>query len=132
MNGLTDLISDSIGISPENQVKILKSIIILVVLGVIRFAILKIVFKFTEDPRSRYSWKRSVSFSVGFLTVILISGVWIQAIGQFGAFLGLLTAGIAIALKDLLTNIAGWIFILARKPFGLTYKCLLVLFQRIH
>ena len=119
MNGLTDLISDSIGISPENQVKILKSIIILVVLGVIRFAILKIVFKFTEDPRSRYSWKRSVSFSVGFLTVILISGVWIQAIGQFGAFLGLLTAGIAIALKDLLTNIAGWIFILARKPFGL-------------
>ena len=47
------------------------------------------------------------------------SSVWIEAIGQFGAFLGLLTAGLAIALKDPLTNIAGWIFILTRQPFKL-------------
>jgi small-conductance mechanosensitive channel len=56
---------------------------------------------------------------IGFLTIILIGSVWIRAIGQFGTFLGLLTAGIAIAMKDPLTNIAGWLFILARKPFGL-------------
>ena len=68
---------------------------------------------------SRYTWKRTLSLSVGFLTVILIASVWVTAIRQFGAFLGLLTAGLAIALKDLLTNIAGWIFILARKPFVL-------------
>ena len=51
--------------------------------------------------------------------VILIGSVWISAIGKFGAFLGLLSAGIAIALKDMLTNIAGWIFILTRKPFSI-------------
>jgi small-conductance mechanosensitive channel len=56
---------------------------------------------------------------VGALTVILILSVWIKAIGQFGAFLGLLTAGVAIALKDPLTNIAGWFFILTRQPFSL-------------
>lgn len=119
MNRITDFLQNSIGISPDHQTKILYSIIILLVLGVIRFAILKIVWRFTEDPRSRYSWKRSVSFTVGLLTVILIGSVWIKAIGQVGAFLGLLTAGLAIALKDMLTNIAGWIFILARKPFSL-------------
>ena len=89
------------------------------VLGTIRFAILKIVWRFTEDPKSRYTWKRTVSFVIGFLTIILIASVWLKAIGQLGAFLGLLTAGLAIALKDLLTNIAGWMFILARKPFAL-------------
>jgi len=119
MNRITDFLQNSVGISPEHQTKILYSILILLVLGIIRFAILKIVWRFTEDPRSRYSWKRSVSFSVGLLTVILIGSVWIKAIGQVGAFLGLLTAGLAIALKDMLTNIAGWIFILARKPFSL-------------
>jgi len=119
MNRITEFFEQSIGISPENQTKILYSIVILVVLGVIRFAILKIVWRFTEDPKSRYTWRRSVSFTIGFLTVILIGSVWIRAIGQFGAFLGLLTAGLAIALKDPLTNIAGWIFILARKPFNL-------------
>ena len=119
MNRITQFLEQSIGITPVNQTKVLYSIIILVVLGVIRFAILKIVWRFTEDPKSRYNWRRSISFTIGFLTVILIGSVWIKAIGQFGAFLGLLTAGLAIALKDLLTNIAGWIFILARKPFSL-------------
>jgi small-conductance mechanosensitive channel len=51
--------------------------------------------------------------------MILIGSVWIRGIGQFGAFLGLLTAGLAIALKDPLTNIAGWIFILTRQPLKL-------------
>lgn len=119
MQRITDFLENTVGISPENQTKILYSIIILLVLGGIRFAILKIVWRFTEDPRSRYNWRRSVSFTIGFLTVILIGSVWIRAIGQFGAFLGLLTAGLAIAMKDPLTNIAGWIFILTRKPFGL-------------
>jgi small-conductance mechanosensitive channel len=117
MDRITQFLKQSLGISPENQTKILYSIIILVVLWAIRFAILKLVWRFTEDPKSRYTWKRSVSFTIGVLTVILIGSVWIKAIGQFGAFLGILTAGLAIALKDPLTNIAGWMFILARKPF---------------
>jgi len=34
-------------------------------------------------------------------------------------FLGLLSAGLAIALKDLVADLAGWFFILWRKPFDL-------------
>jgi len=109
----------SVGISPENQSKILYSIIILTVLGIIRYSILKIVWRFIEEPKSRYNWRRSVSFTIGIITVILIASVWIKAIGQFGAFLGLFTAGLAIALKDPLANIAGWIFILFRNPFAI-------------
>lgn len=119
MNRITEFLQTSLGISPDNQTNILYSIIILVVLGAIRFAILKIVWRSTEDPKLRYKWKRTMSFSIGLITVILIGSVWIKAIGQFGTFLGLFTAGLAIALKDMLTNIAGWIFILARKPFNL-------------
>ena len=119
MNQITSFFENTVGVSPENQTKILYSLLIFMVLGGIRFAILKIVFRFTEDPRQRYNWKRSVSFTIGIVTLILIGSVWIKAIGEFGAFLGLLTAGLAIALKDPLTNIAGWIFILTRKPFTL-------------
>jgi len=119
MEQITNSIQDTLGISPEHQTKILYSVLIFVVLGIIRFAILKIVWRFTEEPKSRYNWKRSVSFTVGFITIILIASVWIEAIGKFGAFLGLLTAGLAIAMKDPLTNIAGWIFILTRQPFKL-------------
>ncbi|MDX2432239.1 MAG: mechanosensitive ion channel family protein [Bacteroides sp.] len=119
MNAITDFLQTNVGISPEHQTKIFYSVLILVVLGVIRFSILKIVWRFTKDPKLRYKWKRSMSFVIGLLTVILIGSVWIKAIGQFGAFLGLFTAGLAIALKDPLTNIAGWIFIMTRQPFNL-------------
>ena len=119
MNELSSTLENTFGISPGNQTKILYSLVILVVLGIIRFVLLKIIWRLTEDPKTRYTWKRSVSFTVGILLVVLIGSVWISAIGQFGAFLGLLTAGLAIALKDPLTNVAGWIFIMTRKPFNL-------------
>ena len=119
MDNITGFLHETLGISPANQTKLLYSLLILLAFGIIRFAVLKIVWRLTDDPKTRYTWKRTVSFIVGFLTLVLIGSVWIKAIGQFGAFLGLLTAGLAIALKDPLTNIAGWIFILTRKPFTL-------------
>ena len=44
--------------------------------------------------------------------------VWINAFRHVSTYLGLLSAGIAIALKDLLENMAGWLFIVIRKPFA--------------
>lgn len=119
MNEFTDLLHETFRITPENQTKLLYSLLVLVVIGFLRFAILKIVWRLTEEPKTRHTWKRTISFILGFVTLIIIGAIWIEAIGQFGAFLGLLTAGLAIALKDPLTNIAGWIFILSRKPFSL-------------
>jgi small-conductance mechanosensitive channel len=113
------LIQQNLGIEPDLQIKIFYSLIILIILGTLRFLILKLVWRFTEEPKSRYQWKRTVSFVVGTVSFVLVGSVWIKAIGQFGAFLGLFTAGLAIALKDPLTNMAGWIFILTRKPFSL-------------
>ncbi|MDX1450194.1 MAG: mechanosensitive ion channel, partial [Acidimicrobiia bacterium] len=39
--------------------------------------------------------------------------------GGYGTYLGLLSAGIAIALADVLKNMAGFLFILVRRPFRL-------------
>ncbi|MCB8995463.1 MAG: mechanosensitive ion channel [Bacteroidales bacterium] len=119
MNKVAELFQETLGLAPETQSKIIYSLVIIVVLGLVRFSILKLVWNFTVEPKTRYTWKRSTSFVIGFISILLILGVWISAIRNFGAFLGLLTAGVAIALKDPLTNIAGWIFILVRTPFSL-------------
>lgn len=37
--------------------------------------------------------------------------------GTLATYLGLLSAGLAVALKDPITNIAGWVFIIWRRPF---------------
>jgi small-conductance mechanosensitive channel len=113
-----EIIQEEIGLSPENQRKILISLSIFLVVWILRFLILKLIWRQTEDPRLRYQWKRSIGFALSLIAIILISSVWISAFARFGAFLGLLSAGLAIALKDPLTNIAGWIFISTRKPFS--------------
>ena len=69
-----------------------------------------------EDMKLRYNWSRVVSYtSVGF-GIIIVGQIWLDGIGSIVTYLGLLSAGIAIALKDPITNITGWLFILWNRP----------------
>jgi len=51
------------------------------------------------------------------LALIVLSRIWFGIFESVGTFIGLLSAGLAIAFKDLLVNIGGWLFITTRKPF---------------
>jgi len=117
MNALQEFLNIELGIDHEAQHKLFVSLLIIIFLSITRLILLRIVWKQTKNIKIRYNWKRSISLIIPFIGVILISAVWISAFRQFGAFLGLFTAGLAIALKDPVTNLAGWFFIIFRKPF---------------
>ena len=106
MREINEFITDQTGLSATTQHKIIISILILIFLSIIRLLVLRIVWRQTQNVKIRYSWKRTLSFVIPFSGLILISAVWIHAFEEFGTFLGLFTAGIAIALKDPLTNLA--------------------------
>ena len=119
MNRISEFIYETTGLTGRTQNEILTSIIIILFLSVLRLVILKLVWRNTKDVKIRYQWNRMLSFIIPFTGVLLIGAIWVPAFKQFGAFLGLITAGLAIALKDPITNLAGWLFILFRKPFVL-------------
>ena len=106
------------GIASTTQIKIVVSFAIVLLLWLAQKALLRMIWRQTQNVKTRYTWKRTLSFSITFVGIVLIGSVWLPAFQQFGAFLGLLSAGVAIALKDPLTNIAGWFFIVFRKPFA--------------
>ncbi len=87
------------------------------ILCFLRWLILKAVWRQTENLRVRYQWRRISSYTLFGLAVLLLGRVWFDEFQSVATFLGLLTAGLAIALKDPLVNIAGWLFILWRRPF---------------
>ena len=100
------------GMDSDTQKKIIVSVVIILLVWLIRITILRFVWKSTNNHKSRYLWKRIMSFAAP-TTVILLTGmVWANVFHHVGTFLGLLSAGIAIALKDLLENMAGWLFIM--------------------
>lgn len=117
MNEFSRFLNDSVGIAPITQRNLLVSVVIILILWIIQILILRVVWRQTKNVKFRYQWKRSLSAIIPFIGIFLVGSVWIEEFQQFGAFLGLMAAGLAIALKDPLTNIAGWLFILFRKPF---------------
>ncbi|HPF52669.1 MAG TPA: mechanosensitive ion channel [Draconibacterium sp.] len=118
MNKINDFLAYHVGLNAETLEKVFVTILIVVLLSLLRVLILRLVWRRSPDAKVRYRWKRTLSFIVPSLGVLLIGAVWIKAFEEFGTFLGLFTAGIAIALKDPLTNLAGWFFIIFRKPFA--------------
>ncbi len=77
----------------------------------------RIIFKQTEDVFARYRWRKTQDYITFVLGIFIIGSIWIDEFKNLITFFGLLTAGIAIALKDPITDLAGWLFILWRKPF---------------
>lgn len=96
---------------------ILETISIIVVLFVLRFVILRVINRQTNDGVTLYRWRKRLAYIASFIGFLLIGRIWFTGMTSLATFLGLLTAGLAIALRDPVSDIAGWLFIIFRKPF---------------
>ena len=98
---------------------LIETVLIILVLILIRIALARIVDRQVEKTASRYRWRKNINYTLVFIGLLLIGRTWIEALGSLATFLGLLSAGLAIALRGPVTDIAGWIFLVWRKPFEL-------------
>ncbi len=102
----------------EVRWNIYKTILIILVLWLIKKGAYKIIGTRSDDEMKRvYHWRKTIQYTIAIIGLLLIGNIWISNFQSITTFLGLLSAGIAIALKDIFVNIAGWIFIYWRKPF---------------
>jgi small-conductance mechanosensitive channel len=98
--------------------RLIQSVAVVVALFLIRWAVVRVIARRTDDVRTLYQARKIASYITGALVFVLLGRVWFQGVASILTFLGLLSAGIAIALKDPVTGMAGWLFILWRRPFG--------------
>lgn len=110
-------IHNTVGVSPDAQMNILISVVIVIGIIFIRYLLVRLVIHNIEDLNLRYQWRKFSLYIAVFIIVLFLAFNWLGLIGSVGTFLGLMTAGIAIALKDPIVNIAAWLFILIRQPF---------------
>ncbi|KPJ83044.1 MAG: hypothetical protein AMS19_05750 [Gemmatimonas sp. SG8_23] len=107
------------GVTPDTQTNLILSALVLILVFVARRGILVLVHRRVSDSELRYRWAKSSATSAFVVAALLLTQIWFTAIPSMGTFLGLLSAGLAIALKDLVAGLAGWLFILWRRPFDL-------------
>jgi small-conductance mechanosensitive channel len=107
----------SLNLSLRLQAKLLASLLIILALWLLRLLVIRFASRRTEDVRVHYRWRKATAYAAVVLGVLLIGVMWLEDIRSMAVYLGLVSAGLAIALKDPLANLFGWVFILWRRPF---------------
>ena len=100
------------------QAKLIATFLAFFLFFVIRRLLLGIAYKFVEDVKARHQWRKITSYTSSTLIFIIIAQIWFKGIESIATYLGLVSAGIAIALKEPLTNLTGWLYITWRAPFN--------------
>jgi len=117
MDEIANWIEQNLRLSLSLQEKLLYSLIVLTTIWVVRLLLLAIISRRTEDSSVLYRWRKTSEYAALVLGVLVIGRIWIEDLRSAATFLGLFTAGLAIALQDPITNFFGWMFIIWRHPF---------------
>lgn len=117
MQNISDQIAEFLRQSPITTYQIIASLVVIFIIWLIRFIAMRFVNRKIKNPALQYKWRKNLTYIAVFIGFLIVGNIWFEGLQSVATFLGLLSAGIAIALKDPVTDLAGWLFLLWRKPF---------------
>lgn len=118
LSNLLDWVHQVSGLSPVVVKRLGGTLLVWVLYAVLRAFLVVIIHRRVAEVGRKYTLTKSVSYFLGFAVAILTLIIWFGNVTGWAAYLGILSAGLAIALQDPVTNLAGWVFLSIRKPFA--------------
>lgn len=98
-------------------VKVLYSVITLLIAYLANIFIENLIKRQIHETKERYTLRKAIATIISILTFGAILAIWLQETTTLVVAYGLLSAGVAIALQDLLKSLAGGIIIILTAPF---------------
>lgn len=114
---LLDVWAARLGFSSHALTRLIATMLVAVGYIIVGRTARRLVSRTVEDNSARYQTIRATEYALGLIALIILVRVWFQGVTGLATYLGLLSAGIAIALQDPIINLAGWLFIVLRRPF---------------
>jgi small-conductance mechanosensitive channel len=99
------------------EAKIFYSLLALVAFGTAKWILFLVLLR-NREVRTQYRLRKIITYTIWPIAFIVIGRIWFTGFQAISTYLGLLSAGLAIALQSPVVNLAGWAFILWRKPFS--------------
>ena len=96
--------------------KFALSFSIIVLFWGIAWLLIRLINRNVIDKTVVYRLRKLIQYIFGSIVVFIFIQIWFINI-HLGTFLGLLSAGLAIAFKDYLTNFVAWFYIMFHNPF---------------
>jgi small-conductance mechanosensitive channel len=91
--------------------------VLLAILGIVFFFSelwRRATFRYVHDPRRRYQFMLMRRILLWFLIVVIITVTFASELGSLATFAGLLTAGVAVALQNVILSVAGYFFLIGK------------------
>jgi len=115
---LTQFIETYLLVPPDVFTKVALTLGVFAVYFLLRFVFVRLAGRRIRDVSKKYIAHKTISYVLGLIALIALGRIWIGGVAGVATYLGLVSAGIAIALKDPLSNLAGWLYIIGAKPFA--------------
>ena len=107
----------TLGLSPELFEKLAVSALILAIALVVRWLVVVALTRRLDDLGRRYIAIKTTNYVVGISLAFVLLRIWLGGLTGLAASIGIISAGLAIALHEPLTNLVGWFFLTMRRPF---------------
>jgi small-conductance mechanosensitive channel len=114
---LSDWCAARLGLDPETFGRFAVTLGVLLFFTVMQRVVARTLARTVSDPAVRYGANKVIGYALGLLAVVVIARIWIQDGGNVVTYLGIVSAGLAIALQEPIANLFGFAFILWRRPF---------------
>ena len=96
---------------------ILSALILLAQTGAQRLLLWLIFRRIGDDSPYIYPLRKAVGYAINILVVLMLLAVWIERLGDLSVAVGILAAGMAFALQEVIGSLAGWLTIISGRPF---------------
>lgn len=97
--------------------RIAATVVVLILVVVLRYIVSRLVGKRVTDTELQFRARKAVTYVATTIVVVALVFIWLPFFDDLATFLGLLSAGLAIALADVFLNLAGWVYVVFRRPF---------------
>ena len=106
-------------IGDDYLVLILKSILLLILSRVLYKIIVLIFTKKIKTSRKVFLFNKNISIIINIISLIVLFIIWEPHLKNIITLISFISAGLTIAIRDIILNLFAGIFINARKPFKL-------------
>lgn len=117
MQGVEHWIETNLNLSAASQENILSSVVLLISLWVISRLLLRVVSGRLTDIRKLYQWRKTINYIITGLAIVFLTNIWFNGFRSIATFLGILSVGLVVALREPVLNMFGWLFLLWKHPF---------------
>ena len=114
---IEDGLAATLGLSPELFEKLAVSALILAIALLVRWLVVVALTRRLDDLGRRYIAIKTANYVVGISLAFVLLRIWLGGLTGLAASIGIISAGLAIALHEPLTNLVGWFFLTMRRPF---------------